>query len=60
MTEKIDDLLLLQVVVARLRGKSWNSIAEDMIDETGQKLRRHVKIALFPTRKRKILDQYRV
>lgn len=53
MTEKIDDLLLLQVVVQRLRGKSWNEIAAGMVDETGQKLRRHVKIALFPTRKRK-------
>lgn len=53
MIEKMDDLLLLQTIVARLQGKSWNSIAAGMVGETGQTLRRHTKAALFPTRKKR-------
>lgn len=56
----MSELDIVAIVTARLRGLSWNRIAEDYVTDeyatlgyTGQKLRRHVRQRLFPTRKRK-------
>ena len=43
------DLQILSVIIARMRGKSWNEIANTFIDTSGQQLRRIIKKKLFPT-----------
>ena len=48
----MNELDVIAIVTARLRGLSWTVIARDY-DSTAQKLRRHVKQELFPTRKRR-------
>lgn len=46
------DAQIIEVVARRLQGESWNRIG-DSFAMTGQKLRRHMKGSLFPTRKKK-------
>ena len=44
----LNDLQIIQIVARRLQGDSWGNIAPDVHYNTGQKLRRHVRMALFP------------
>ncbi len=45
------DLQILQAVLQRLRGYSWNLISYDYINCEGPELRRIVKAKLFPNQK---------
>lgn len=44
----LTDLQVIQIVARRLQGDSWGNIAADISYNTGQKLRRHVRMKLFP------------
>ena len=52
MNEELTELDIVAVVAGRLQGRSWRNLAI-LYGSTAQKLRRHVKNELFPTRKKK-------
>lgn len=49
----MNDLQILAAITARLQGRSWNFIACEFLDLSGQQVRRIVKKKLFPTKQQR-------
>ena len=49
--QMLTPLQIVSIIALRLEGETWNQLAKEYDYTSGQKLRRHVREALFPKAK---------